>query len=172
VDDATPRKSELQDLEGPRLDDPLYEENAKPLMPGTDPEDGLPRMIPMTKLEDAESVPLTPKSFVCMAHKEEVDGQLMELRPKCEHYVRQLIPWKDDPDHMFCRRTCTAMKNEEGEYISLNDQAIYACELRTPRDPSSEEALDVFDAKIMAKQKQQDQEEELFDPTTEIGIFR
>lgn len=71
------------------------------------------------------------------------------LRPQCEHYMRQLIPWPDDTERNRCQRLCAALKNEQGELLSLADQEILACELRRPRDYEADKKLDEFDELVM-----------------------
>lgn len=151
---------DIFDPERPRIDDPFYLENNNPIRHGTDPDDGLPRPIPMNSIEDSKSPRLVPDRFICMG---------AEGRPACTHYVRQLYPWPSDPDRHVCQRYCTALKNEDGEYVSLNDQEVLACSLRSPRDPDSEKLLDEHDEKILKMQKaSQEEPEEEFDPLAEM----
>jgi hypothetical protein len=51
-------------------------------------------------------------------------------------------------------RVCTAQKTETGEYLSLANTRVHACEHRAPRDFVSEERLRKFDqARIASAQK-------------------
>lgn len=76
--------------------------------------------------------------------------QVEPLRRQCNHYVRQLTDTDNRP-RGFMARFCTALRDESGEYQSLRDTALYACELRDPRDRESERALNEFDAKKIAE---------------------
>jgi hypothetical protein len=51
-------------------------------------------------------------------------------------------------------RSCTAQRTESGEYVSLGDTRVHACEHRLPRDFVSEERLRKFDqARINSTKK-------------------
>lgn len=87
--------------------------------------------------------------------------KLFEVQPKrqqCAHYMRQLVPWQDNPEHKTCQRYCAALKNEQGELLSLANQQILACELRDPFDAESEALIDEFDRVIMLKGQQEESE--------------
>jgi hypothetical protein len=90
------------------------------------------------------------------------------VREQCSKYVRILIPWEDDKERRKCMRLCTAQMSPDGEYYSLNDQEVLACELRTPRDPKSEALLDEFDAKVIEATKPSVEEEEPFNVDEEL----
>jgi hypothetical protein len=90
------------------------------------------------------------------------------VREQCSKYVRILVPWEDDKERRKCLRLCTAQMSPEGEYYSLNDQEVLACELRTPRDPKSEALLDEFDAKVVEATRPS-QDEERFDVDEELN---
>jgi hypothetical protein len=86
------------------------------------------------------------------------------LRPQCQHYARQLTDVQDDPDFRFVARLCTLRKTDEGEYLSVRDSQVFACELREPRDyEGSVQQLDVFDAEQIAANRKKQKEEEPFD---------
>jgi hypothetical protein len=83
------------------------------------------------------------------------------IRPACSHYRRQKVDMEDDPDFKVILRLCTARRGEGGEYLSVRDTQVFACELRSPVDCSSvEQHLDTFDADIarQAEQKKADEE--------------
>lgn len=66
------------------------------------------------------------------------------IRPLCEHYRRQVFNNDDEPDpnrigHRIVYRNCAARRSNGGAQMSLRDQAVYACEHRSPRDLPSEE---------------------------------
>lgn len=84
------------------------------------------------------------------------------LRPACKHYARQMTDVQDDSDFRFIARLCTLRKTDDGEYLSLRDSQVFACELRDPRDyEGSARALDLFDdAQVEANRKKQQQAEE------------
>jgi len=77
-------------------------------------------------------------------------GRIEPIRPACQHYARQMIDMPDNPRHRMALRLCTAQRTETGEYVSLRDAQMFACELRSPRDAQSEAVLDAFDAKLVA----------------------
>lgn len=73
------------------------------------------------------------------------------LRPVCKHYARQLTDVQDDPDFRFVARLCTLRRADDGEYLSVRDAQVLACELRSPPDPESAAQLDVSDAARIAR---------------------
>lgn len=73
--------------------------------------------------------------------------RLVLVRPRrapCEHYRRAVfcrdpeIPYGEF-GHAEMQRICTARRSVGGAYMSLNDEAVYACQLRVPADPASED---------------------------------
>ncbi len=73
------------------------------------------------------------------------------LRPQCVHYRRVMTDFQGavDGDNKTAKqveRVCAAQRGESGEYVSLNNTRVYACEHRSPRDFVSEERLRRFDA--------------------------
>lgn len=98
------------------------------------------------------------------------------LRPQCQHYRRQLRPWgPDHPGKHQCIRYCSAITDEHGEMVSLNDETLLACEMRTPQDPTTVRLIDEFDAGVVAAGAAADFDEEEFDVDAELakgaGIF-
>jgi len=71
------------------------------------------------------------------------------LRPQCHHYRRLMTDFEGDAEHMSVERVCTAQRSEEGEYFSVGNVRILACEHRVPRDFVSEERLRQFDKKAI-----------------------
>ncbi len=76
------------------------------------------------------------------------------IRPQCQHYVRQLVDFPDDPDFKAYIRLCSARRTDSGEFLSVRDMAVFACELREPRDPVSEQIMDAFDQSLLAAARQ------------------
>lgn len=85
------------------------------------------------------------------------------VRPACKHYARQMTDFQDDPDHEFVARLCTARRTDGGEFLSLRDSQVYACELRTPSDTESAERLARFDAEKIRLGRERTAKPEVFD---------
>lgn len=99
-----PGKPKLTDIERTRIGDGgIF---GHPLRPqtviGTDPQDGLPRVMSQTTLDQTKGPALDPETFVCMAdesvfvHRNDwgkilisVDPALVERAPNGEHFVRK-----------------------------------------------------------------------------------
>lgn len=82
--------------------------------------------------------------------KQTADGNRLKvypIRPKCRHLSRQLMDSDGDPTHMMMERCCTARRDSEGEFLSVANMQIIACELRDPTDIVSEERLRKWDAR-------------------------
>lgn len=74
------------------------------------------------------------------------DAPLEPLRPPCKHYIRQAVQFEHNPEHKSVARLCAARRTTEGTMASVRDMAIWACDMRVPRDLESEKKhLDVFD---------------------------
>ena len=68
------------------------------------------------------------------------------LRPRCEHYVRQMTQFDHNADAKAHLRLCAARRTTEGTFMTLRDSAMWACSMREPRDLITEESLlDKFD---------------------------
>lgn len=94
------------------------------------------------------------------------------VRPACRHYARQMTDVQDDSDFRFIARLCTLRKTDDGEYLSLRDSQVFACELRAPRDyEGSTRTLDLFDDTQIAanRKKKQEAEEAPFDVDEALG---
>lgn len=89
------------------------------------------------------------------------------IRPRCKHYWRQLFPFQNQKEHNKCQRYCAALKNDQGELLSLSDQEVLACEIREPRHPESEAMIDEFDAVVIARGMEEREEE--FDIDAELA---
>jgi hypothetical protein len=100
-------------------------------------------------------------------------------RKACKHYVRQMTDLSGHHDRRFIARFCTALRDENGDYLSLRDGLMYACELRDPREPVSEKLLDEFDAQKISEGRERNEEtvEHEFDVDAalkqqqDLGIF-
>jgi len=84
--------------------------------------------------------------------------QVEPLRPQCKHYCRVMTDFEGSDEHKTVERVCTAQRTEGGEYISLGNTRIYACEHRNPRDFVSEQRLRKFDAESVARSKKSDED--------------
>ncbi len=65
------------------------------------------------------------------------------IRKQCEHYARQVFATEEQPDpnefgHYTMHRLCMARRSIGGAFMSLSNEAIYGCSLRSPRDRASE----------------------------------
>lgn len=78
------------------------------------------------------------------------DIKVEPIRPQCRHYRRQLVDFPDDPDFKANLRLCVARRTDSGEFLSVRDMQVFACELREPRDPVSEAIMDERDAELRA----------------------
>jgi hypothetical protein len=74
-------------------------------------------------------------------------------RPQCEYYRRVMTDFEGNAEHQQVERVCAAQRTEAGEYTSLSDTRVFACEHRSPRDFVSEERLRRFDEKRIEEGK-------------------
>lgn len=79
-------------------------------------------------------------------------------RPQCRHYKRVLTAFEGDSRIRQVERVCSAQRGEGGEYVTLRDTEVFACEHRLPRDFVSEERLRRFDEKRVAEGKKSEEE--------------
>ena len=75
------------------------------------------------------------------------------IRPQCDHYARQLIPFPDDREHTMAIRLCTARRTDEGEFLDVGNQQVLACELRSPVYGNEAGRIDAFEAKTLEDQR-------------------
>lgn len=88
-----------------------------------------------------------------------VDGKIVVVRPKreaCEHYRRQLfandeVLDPEAPGGKVLFRNCMKRRSIGGAFMSLRDEAVFACEYREPRSPEHDKKLDTLDEKILKK---------------------
>lgn len=66
-------------------------------------------------------------------------------RPVCEHYRVQIFAKSGsspgEPGHLDIHRNCMARRSIGGAHLGLTDEAVYACQHRSPRDPHSEKYM-------------------------------
>ena len=81
------------------------------------------------------------------------------VRERCIFYKRQLMANDDVPDpsqpgHFLIFRNCTRRRSVGGAFMTLRDEAMYACDYREPPDPSSvEKHLDGRDRERLASKR-------------------
>jgi|SRR5882757_3146382 len=90
------------------------------------------------------------------------------LRPQCVHYRRVMTDFEGSDTARQVERVCTAQRTEGGEYISLANTRVYACEHRSPRDFVSEDRLRKFDERAMTQAKKTTAE---YDIEANLGIL-
>lgn len=79
------------------------------------------------------------------------------IRERCQYYKRQVFnndeqPDPTEPGHRIVFTNCTIRRSVGGAFLSLRDQAIYACDYRDPPEPKSVRVhLDAFDEKRLAE---------------------
>lgn len=95
-------------------------------------------------------VQLTKEEIFFNGLKDPQPGEPMSLmivrpvRPRCVHYKRQVIsndgvPDPNEPGHRIIFRNCMARRSVGGAFLSLRDEAVYACDYRDPPDVKSAE---------------------------------
>ncbi len=80
------------------------------------------------------------------------------FRTQCEHYRRVMLDFEGSDTAKHVERSCTAQRTEGGEYISLADTRVYACEHRSPRDFVSEQRLRRFDTEQIKRTQEAEAE--------------
>jgi len=89
--------------------------------------------LSVTKLETGEFVPVRMK------------------RERCKFLMRQVmanddVPNPKEPGHLLRFYNCTMRRSVGGAFMTLRDEAVYACDYRSPSDPATvEKYLDSFD---------------------------
>lgn len=68
------------------------------------------------------------------------------IRPQCRHFARQMTDFQDEDEHVFMARLCTARRDDGGEFLSVRDSQVFACDMRDPVDRAGVERADSFDA--------------------------
>jgi hypothetical protein len=89
------------------------------------------------------------------------------IRPECAHYLRMQTDLAADRDHRFIARACMKQRSDDGEYYSVRDTLVAACNLRSPRHFESEQILDDFDQKKISDARAREEMEE-FDVDKEL----
>lgn len=82
--------------------------------------------------------------------------EVQPIRPRCAHYVRQMGQGSLNSAMKEHYRLCSARRTTEGAFMSVRNQALWACTMRSPRDPDSEEKLEDFDEKKIAEGAQRE----------------
>lgn len=91
------------------------------------------------------AVPFQPETLVCLA-----DARPGKERQQCRFYKRQVFANHKQPDpsaslHTTVHRICIARRSNGGAFMSLSDEAVYACDLREPADPRTSGYQDEVD---------------------------
>ncbi len=63
--------------------------------------------------------------------------RVVPVRARCEYYKRQVFNLDGEKDHRIVFRNCTIRRSVGGAFMSVRDEAIYACDYRSPSDPIS-----------------------------------
>lgn len=95
--------------------------------------------------------------------------QVTPIRQQCVHYKRVMTDFEGQAEITSVERSCSAQRTEGGEYVSLRDTRVYACEHRAPRDFVSEKRLREFDARRIAESKRSEEE---FDVEGELAALK
>jgi len=99
-------------------------------------------------------------------------SEVEPVRPACQYYARSLTDIGGDVDRKFVQRVCLAQKTDNGEYVTLRDSMVLACEIRNPRDTVSEAQLDRGDAELIERATKKVTDQEVFDPTAELAALK
>lgn len=118
--------------------------------------------------------------FRVKVHRRRLFGSVAEwqevepIRPQCEHYARQLVPFPDDADWTLIVRLCTVRRTDEGEFLSLGNQLVLGCELRSPVYGNESQKIDVRDDEIIAaaRKKKAQAAADDFDVTAALAAER
>jgi hypothetical protein len=92
------------------------------------------------------------------------------LRPQCQHYARQLVPFPEELDRSLAVRLCTARRTDEGEFLDLGNQQILACELRSPVFGNEQALIDAFDERTLATQQERKNNEVTDDFDVDVAL--
>jgi len=91
------------------------------------------------------------KFGVAVVREEEFYVAVRMRRERCKHFLRQVMANDDVPNpkehgHLIRFYNCSARRSVGGAYMSLRDEAVYACDYRNPVDPATtEKYLESFD---------------------------
>lgn len=116
-------------------------------------EDGLPDHSKDPIGGRASPPPMTPETLVCL--RDERPGK---ERKQCRYYKRQVFSDPNYPNpkqygHTDVHRLCTARRSNGGAFMCLNDQAVYACDLRDPPDPRTSGYQDEVDRIVISQKR-------------------
>jgi hypothetical protein len=82
--------------------------------------------------------------------------RVVPLRPACQHYVRQMMGFELNANHVTVYRLCGARRTTEGTFMTVRDCKVSACTMREPRDLTSEALIETFDAKKVEQGKERE----------------
>lgn len=142
--------------------------------------DGLPMQV-YTMSVETDIPELSPDTLLCMGDYTffEYNGELFPfeqverredewflkehphicVKPKrepCVHYVRQKLQSDLNPQIKIVSRLCSARRDRQGAFMSVRDRAVYACDMREPKDWKSVEELDAFDREKISQGRQRE----------------
>lgn len=98
-----------------------------------------------TRLSRRRYDPAQVKEAFGVQYVLDLRGRPVPVRPRrerCKHYCRQVLSndlQKDpaQPGHQIVFRVCTARRSNGGAYMSVSNEAVYACDVRNPFDSES-----------------------------------
>ena len=80
--------------------------------------------------------------------------EVQPIRPRCQHYVRQMAMFDYNAAAKVHLRLCSARRTTEGTFMTVRDSAMWGCSMREPRDIETEQkCLDEFDAQKIEQGK-------------------
>lgn len=104
------------------------------------------------KLAPADPVdPLVDKAMLRPEGTVQAWVPVRAKRERCQNFMRQVmanddVPNADEHGHFLRFYNCTARKSVGGAFMTLRDEAMYACDYRSPPDPFTvEKYIDKFD---------------------------
>jgi hypothetical protein len=80
--------------------------------------------------------------------------EVFPVRPRCEHYVRQMMQTEFGPEHPEVYRLCAARRSTEGAMMGVGEVGVYSCDMRSPPDPDTLQRVDDFDRTKIEQGKQ------------------
>ena len=130
-------------------------------MPNTPPTFVERRSVDASKVKKIDrymvcaAVDLDPDAALAEQHKEPF-VLVRPIRPRCKYYKRQKFAHdgiaKGEFGHFLLFRNCTMRRSVGGAFMSLMNEAVYACDYRDPPDPVSiEKYLDKQDRKTLTE---------------------
>lgn len=107
--------------------------------------------VRLDKLTDEVAELVRPPGYSDLAayRRHAVYAEVEPRRRPCIHYGQQLTQFDLNPQKRKMLRVCMARTSTTGAYMSVDDIAMWACSIRSPRHAESEEQLRAFDDKKM-----------------------